>query len=112
MQKDLDAAQVHHRDESIRLIQYWLMNVSGSFIALVMIILYILSKKGMIGPRIFKGIVAIFAILLIAYGAYQLYVAKLLTKLYPGKYYIAGGGIAIILGAIILLPIMWGLRKK
>ena len=95
-----------------RLIPYWLMNVSGSFIALAMIILFLLSKRGIIGPKIFKGILAIFAILLMAYGAYQLYVVKLLSKLYPGKYYIAGGGIAILLGAIILLPILWGLWKN
>ena len=95
-----------------RLIAYALMDVFGSFLALAMVIAYILFKRRKLGPRIFKMILTIFAILMLAYGIYQLSVADLLRTAYPKTYYTVGGWIAISLGIIILLPILWGLRKK
>jgi hypothetical protein len=57
-------------------------------------------------------ILVIFAILMVAYGVYQLCVADLLRITYPGSYYTVGGWIAIFLGIILIVRILWGSRKK
>jgi hypothetical protein len=88
------------------------MNVFGSFLVLVMIILYILFKRGKFRTGAFKVVLAVFGTLMLGYGIYQLSVAELLSRSYPGKYYTAGGWIAISLGIIALLPIAWNLRKN
>jgi len=95
-----------------RLIPYTLMNMFGSVLALVMFIFYIFHERGKLGPRIFRIILAIFATLMLGYGIYQLSVADLLQKVYPGKYYTVGGGIAISIAIIILVSILLGFKKN
>ena len=88
------------------------MNVFGSFLVLVVLIFYFLHKKGKLRPQIFKMILAIFAILMVAYGVYQLSFASLLRVVYPGSYYTVGGWIAIVLGIIVIISILWGSKKN
>jgi hypothetical protein len=93
------------------LIPYALMNIFGSVLALVIFIFYILHERGKLEPRIFKMIMATFAVLMLAYGVYQLSVADLLRKVYPGKYYAVGGWVAVSIAIIILISILWGFKK-
>jgi high-affinity Fe2+/Pb2+ permease len=95
-----------------QLIPYALMNVFGSFLALVVLIFYILFRRGKVKPKILKTVLVIFAVVMLSYGIYQLSVADMLRTVYPGKYYTTGGWIAISLGIITLIPILWGLRKN
>ena len=95
-----------------RLIPYTLMNMFGSILALVIFIFYILHERGKLGPRTFKIILAIFATLMLGYGIYQLSAAYLLQKVFPGKYYAVGGGIAILIAIIILISILLGFKKN
>jgi hypothetical protein len=94
------------------LIPYALMNMFGSVLVLVFFIFFILYEKGKVETKTFRMIFIVFAILVLAYGVYQLSVADLLRKVYPGKYYTAGGWIAISIGIIILFRILFGLRKN
>ena len=95
-----------------RLIPYWIVNVLGSLIAVVVISVWLLAKRGIISENVLKAVLVVFALLIITYGAYQLYFIELLRQLYPGSYYFVGGCIAIILGAIVLFRIIWNLYKS
>ena len=92
-------------------IPYQLMSIFGSFLALVVVILYIFYRRGNLKPKIFKMILAIFAIIMLVYGVYQLSVAELLQKVYPGKYYIAGGWIAISMAIVIFISILFRFKE-
>ena len=95
-----------------RLIPYTLVNMFGSVPVLVLFIFYVLHERGKLGPKTFKIVLAIFAMAMLAYGIYQVSVADLLQKVYPGKYYTVGGGIAISIAIVILISIFLGFKKK
>ena len=87
------------------------MNVFASFLALLIIIFYVLRRKGKLKSKTFKIILASFAILIMFYGMYQLFIGDVLRKAYPGKYYTTGGLIAISIAIMILIPILLGIKK-
>jgi len=88
------------------------MNIFGCFFALLIIIAIFLHEKNRISGKIYKIILSIFVIVFIAYGIYQLSAADFLGKVYPGGHYDIGGWIAIILGMVCLIRILFGIRKN
>jgi hypothetical protein len=91
--------------------QYAIINVFGLAMAILLCFFSILSAKHKLKPRIVMTIWTFFGIAVISYGIYILSVKEILRKIYPQKNYSIGGWVAISIGIILLLTVLWGLRK-
>lgn len=91
--------------------QYAIINILGLVLAILLSIFCILSIKRKLEPKIIKIIWTIFGIAAISYGIYILSVKEILREIFPQKNYSIGGWIAISIGIIFVLTVLWSLRK-
>jgi uncharacterized membrane protein len=91
--------------------QYAIINILGWVLAILLGIFCILSTKRKLEPKIIKIIWTIFGIAAISYGVYILSVKETLREVFPHKHYFIGGWIAISIGIIFVLSVLWSLRK-
>ena len=90
---------------------YAIINILGWVLAILLGIFCILSAKRKLEPKIIKIIWTIFGIAAISYGVYILSVKEILGEVFPHKHYSIGGWIAISIGIIFVLTVLWSLRK-
>jgi hypothetical protein len=91
--------------------QYAIINILGWVLAILFGIFCILCTKRKLEPKIIKIIWTVFGIAAISYGVYILSVKEILREVFPHKHYSIGGWIAISIGIIFLLTILWNLMK-
>jgi uncharacterized membrane protein len=91
--------------------QYAIINILGWVLAILFGIFCILSAKRKLEPKIIKIIWTIFGIAAISYGVYILSVKEILGEVFPHKHYSIGGWIAISIGIIFVITVLWNLRK-
>lgn len=91
--------------------QYAIINIWGLTMAILLCFFSILSAKRKLKPKITRTIWTIFGIAVISYGTYILSVKEIVGKVYPQKNYSVGGWVAISIGIIFVLTVLWSLRK-